>query len=386
MRGNRQNRKFPFRIPEKKLHWKDFLLLPGWIRMLAISTVTLLLLTAVFFMAGNYLYSPQKVARDYYEAMLAGDWNQMYDCCRFPEGQFLSRINFVNAMSYGTSGEKNTPEIKNYRMRRKETDESSGVSTYTVSYTLQGVSESQNSTVKIARGSRIMGPFYEWYIVPEDLYVENVEIAVPEDADFYLDCTRILDQYESEDSDASTGNGEKVYEIPCLFLGYHTARIHEKERTDYREIFYVKNNGHLEFLPELKLNDSTGKEIADLLEDAVQDFCDAGMKKESFSKIRSCFSSDAQVQKKAEETFEEFCQGVADENNTGLANLTITNIDTVVSNTDGQMKAEVTFSYTAERVEKRLFFFYRTVTESGTKKLELQIGSSGGEWKIESWN
>ena len=134
-----------------------------------------------------------------------------------------------------------------------------GVSTYTVSYTLQGVSESQNSTVKIARGSRIMGPFYEWYIVPEDLYVENVEIAVPEDADFYLDGTRILDQYESEDSDASTGNGEKVYEIPCLFLGYHTARIHEKERTDYREIFYVKNNGHLEFLPELKLNDSTGK-------------------------------------------------------------------------------------------------------------------------------
>ena len=50
------------------------------------------------------------------------------------------------------------------------------------------------------------------------------------------------------------------------------------------------------------------------------------------------------------------------------------------------MKAEVTLSYTAERVEKRLFFFYRTVTESGTKKLELQIGSSGREWKIESWN
>ena len=121
---------------------------------------------------------------------------------------------------------------------------------------------------------------------------------MPEDADFYLDGTRILDQYESEDSDASTGNGEKVYEIPCLFLGYHTARIHEKERTDYREIFYVKNNGHLEFLPELKLNDSTGKEIADLLEDAVQDFCDAGMKKESFSKIRSCFPATHRFRKR----------------------------------------------------------------------------------------
>ena len=130
--------------------------------MLAVSAVTLFLLTAIFFMAGNYLYSPQEVARDYYEAMLSGDWNRMYDCCRFPEAQFLSRKNFVNAMSYGTSEKEETPGIKNYRMRKKETDESSGTRTYTVNYTLQGVSEAQSDTVKIARGNQVMGPFYEW--------------------------------------------------------------------------------------------------------------------------------------------------------------------------------------------------------------------------------
>ena len=77
---------------------------------------------------------------------------------------------------------------------------------------------------------------------------------------------------------------------------------------------------------------------------------------------------------------------MADDENTGLVNLTVTNIDTTVSSTDGTMNAEVSISYTAEWVENRFFFFYQTVTESGTKTLDLQIGSSGGEWKIQSWS
>lgn len=387
MREEEQKKRRAFHF-SRKPQWSDFFLLPMWIRMLAVSAVTLFLLTAIFFMVGNYLYSPQKVARDYYEAMLSEDWNRMYDCCRFPEAQFLSRKNFVNAMSYGTSEEEETPGIKNYRMRKKETDESSGTRTYTVNYTLQGVSEAQSDTVKIARGNQVMGPFYEWYIVPADLYVEDVEITVPEGADLYLDSVRILEQYEkeAESQESISVGGETVYEIPYLFVGYHTVRIHEKERTDYREIFYVEDDTPLEFLPELKLNDSTGKDIADLVEDAVQDFCEAGMKKDSYSKIRNYFSGEDDVQEKAKQAFEEFCRGVADDENTGLVNLTVTNIDTTVSNTDGTMNAEVSISYAAERVESRFFFFYRTVTESGTKTLDLQIGSSGGEWKIQSWS
>ena len=118
----------------------------------------------------------------------------------------------------------------------------------------------------------------------------------------------------------------------------------------------------------------------------MQDFCEAGMKKDSYSKIRNYFSGEDDVQEKAKQAFEEFCRGVADDENTGLVNLTVTNIDTTVSNTDGTMNAEVSISYAAERVESRFFFFYRTVSESGTKTLDLQIGSRGGEWKIQSWS
>ncbi len=382
-----QKRFIPFRL-QRKPQWKDFFLFPAWLRMLAVSTVSLLLLTAVFFMTGHYLYSPQKVARDYYEAMLAQDWNRMYDCCRFPERQFLSRENFVNAMSYGVSG-GDTPAIKNYRMRRNKGSDAGEYSEYTVTYSLEGVSEVQSSTVKIARGSRVMGPFYEWYIVPEDLYTKNVEIAAPKKAEFYLDGVRISQLYEketAEESEEAGADGETVYEIPYMFLGYHTARIHEAERTDYREIFSVKDNRRREFLPELKLNDSTGKAIADMVEEAVQEFCAAGMKKDPYSKIRNYFSGDSAVQKKAEKDFAAFCGKVADDDNAGIVNLTVTNIDTTVSSADGKMKAAVSIAYTAECVESRFFFFHRTVTKSGTKNLELEIGNSKGEWRIEAWS
>jgi len=60
------------------------------------------------------MYGPAKNARAYYEAKLVGDWNRMYDCCVFPESSFLSKQNFVNAMSYRTNqdtDEQEMPEI-----------------------------------------------------------------------------------------------------------------------------------------------------------------------------------------------------------------------------------------------------------------------------------
>lgn len=361
----------------------NFMELPPWMKLLTVSVGILILLTAGFFLTGSYLYSPQKTARAYYEAKLAGDWNRMYDCCQFPEGKFLSRKNFVNAMSYEEQ-ELETPKIKSYRMKKTGTDGTTGNSIYSLTCTLEGISEVQKETVKIAKGEKVLGPFYEWYIVPEDLYVENAELAVPEDAQLYLDGLQITDQYEMKSEEDL--QGVAVYRIPYLFLGYHTIQIQEKGRDEYREIIRVKDNKRQEILPELKLNDANGKKIADLAEDAVQDFCEAGMKKQSFDRISKYFLNDTSVRKKAEKAFESFSKKVADEENTGLVRLAVTGIETSVSNSDGSMKAEVKVSYTAEKVEKKLFFFYRTVTESGSRKISLLMKNSQGEWKIQDWS
>ena len=86
----------------------------------------------------------------------------------------------------GTDGQE-TPEIKSFFMRRKQNLETGENRIYTVRYTLKGVSDSQEETLEIAAGDTVKWNFKEWYVVPKDSCVTDVEITVPADASFYLD-------------------------------------------------------------------------------------------------------------------------------------------------------------------------------------------------------
>ena len=83
-----------------KIRAAKFRDLPMSLRILIVNLSLFLILCAVFFMAGAYLYAPQAAGRNYVEACLAGDWNSAYDVCQFPDSTFLSRKNYVNAMTW----------------------------------------------------------------------------------------------------------------------------------------------------------------------------------------------------------------------------------------------------------------------------------------------
>ena len=58
-----------------KIRAAKFRDLPMSLRILIVNLSLFLILCAVFFMAGAYLYAPQAAGRNYMEACLAGDWN-----------------------------------------------------------------------------------------------------------------------------------------------------------------------------------------------------------------------------------------------------------------------------------------------------------------------
>ena len=204
-----------------KIRAAKFRDLPMSLRILIVNLSLFLILCAVFFMAGAYLYAPQAAGRNYVEACLAGDWNSVYDVCQFPDSTFLSRKNYVNAMTWkakqdGTDGQE-TPEIKSFFMRRKQNLETGENRIYTVRYTLKGMSDSQEETLEIAAGDTVKWNFKEWYVVPKDSCVTDVEITVPADASFYLDGVQVGKKYLKE-----TADNVSIYKIPYLFLGGHT--------------------------------------------------------------------------------------------------------------------------------------------------------------------
>ena len=367
-----------------KIRAAKFRDLPVSLRILIVNLSLFLILCAVFFMAGAYLYAPQAAGRNYVEACLAGDWNSAYDVCQFPDSTFLSRKNYVNAMTWkakqsGSEGQE-TPEIKSFFMRRKQSLETGENRIYTVRYTLKGVSDSQEETMEIAAGDIVKWNFKEWYVVPKDSYVTDVEITVPANASLYLDGVLVGKKYLKETADTVS-----VYKIPYLFIGGHTIELTEAKKDPYREIILVEDNSSMEFLPDLKLNDSTGKVIADRVEESLDKVFAAAVNGKAFSTIKDEFSADTAVQADAQEQYQQIRDAYLNsDTNTGITSVTISSISTTVTSVENQMKVETDVTATIEKRNRFLHFFRKTKTETITWKIESAVTLEKETWVMGS--
>lgn len=367
-----------------KIRAAKFRDLPMSLRILIVNLSLFLILCAVFFMAGAYLYAPQAAGRNYVEACLAGDWNSAYDVCQFPDSTFLSRKNYVNAMTWkakqdGTDGQE-TPEIKSFFMRRKRNPETGENRIYTVRYTLKGVSDSKEETMEIAAGDIVKWNFKEWYVVPKDSYVTDVEITVPANASLYLDGVQVGKKYLKETADTVS-----VYKIPYLFIGGHTIELTEAKKDPYREIILVEDNSSMEFLPDLKLNDSTGKVIADCVEESLDKVFAAAVNGKTFGTIKDEFSADTAVQADAKEQYQQIRDAYLNsDTNTGITSVTISSISTTVTSVENQMKVETDVNATIEKRNRFLHFFRKTKTETITWKIESAVTLEKETWVMGS--
>lgn len=367
-----------------KIRAAKFRDLPMSLRILIVNLSLFLILCAVFFMAGAYLYAPQAAGRNYVEACLAGDWNSAYDVCQFPDSTFLTRKNYVNAMTWkakqdGSDGQE-TPEIKSFFMRRKQSLETGGNRIYTVRYTLKGVSDSQEETMEIAAGDIVKWNFKEWYVVPKDSYVTDVEITVPANASLYLDGVQVGKKYLKETADTVS-----VYKIPYLFIGGHTIELTEAKKDPYREIILMEDNSSMEFLPDLKLNDSTGKVIADCVEELLDKVFAAAVNGKAFDTIKDEFSADTAVQADAKEQYQQIRDAYLNsDTNTGITSVTISSISTTVTSIENQMKIETDVTATIEKRTRFLHFFRKTKTETVTWKIESAVTLEKETWVMGS--
>lgn len=367
-----------------KIRAAKFRDLPMSLRILIVNLSLFLILCAVFFMAGAYLYAPQAAGRNYVEACLAGDWNSAYDVCQFPDSTFLSRKNYVNAMTWKAkqngSERQETPEIKSFFMRRKQSLETGENRIYTVRYTLKGVSDSQEETMEIAAGDIVKWNFKEWYVVPKDSYVTDVEITVPANASLYLDGVLVGKKYLKETADTVS-----VYKIPYLFIGGHTIELTEAKKDPYREIILVEDNSSMEFLPDLKLNDSTGKVIADRVEESLDKVFAAAVNGKAFGTIEDEFSADTAVQADAKEQYQQIRDAYLNsDTNTGITSVTISSISTTVTSVENQMKVETDVTATIEKRNRFLHFFRKTKTETITWKIESAVMLEKENWVMGS--
>ena len=234
--------------------------------------------------------------------------------------------------------------------------------------------------MEIAAGDIVKWNFKERYVVPKDGYVTNVEITVPANASLYLDGVQVGKKYLKETADTVS-----VYKIPYLFIGGHTIELTEAKKDPYREIILVEDNSSMEFLPDLKLNDSTGKVIADRVEESLDKVFAAAVNGKAFSTIKDEFSADTAVQADAQEQYQQIRDAYLNsDTNTGITSVTISSISTTVTSTENQMKIETDVTATIEKRTRFLHFFRKTKTETITWKIESAVMLEKETWVMGS--
>ena len=210
--------------------------------------------------------------------------------------------------------------------------------------------------------------------------VTDVEITVPADASFYLDGVQVGKKYLKE-----TADNVSIYKIPYLFLGGHTIELTEKQKDPYREIILVQDNSSMEFLPDLKLNYSTGKTIADRAEESLDKVFTAAAAGKAFSTIKNEFSADTAVQKNAKEQYQQLCDAYLNsDTNTGITSITVSSVSTTVTSESKQMKIETNVTAAIERRTRFLHFFRKTKTETITWKIESAVTLEKETWVMGS--
>lgn len=359
---------------KKESIFRKLLALPLLAKVLIGNALVLAVLVIFFFMAGVYMYSPAKAARAYYEATFSEEWNAVYDNCIFPDKTFLTRKNFVNAKTYQAEQSNSAkPEITSFSLRKK--GDLGDIEQYTVKYSLKGDENAYSPVLRIQKkGDPILGLFNNWYVLPEELYAENVKIGVPKDAVFILDGMEIGEEYET----ASSDNAISVYQIPYIFLGGHTLELQETGKKAYLEVIEVVDGSDLQFIPELKLNDNSGREICNRAEKAIAAVYEAAAENKDFKTVSGYFSKDAQ--KAAETAFKSFKSKFSTKKKKGIATVSITQIASAITNKNEVMSADIKISYTTEEVYKWMFFFYKTRTKTGSAELTAIPVREDGVW------
>ena len=141
----------------------------------------------------------------------------------------------------------------------------------------------------------------------------------------------------------------------------------------------------MEFLPDLKLNDSTGKTIADRAEESLDKVFTAAAAGKSFSTIKNEFSADTAVQKTAKEQYQQLCDAYLNsDTNTGITSITVSSVSTTVTNESNQMKIETNVAAAIERRTRFLHFFRKTKIETVTWKLESVVTLENEKWVMGS--
>lgn len=254
--------------------------------------LTIIAVIAVIF-GGAYYYvgtlvTPEKVAEDYFNALVELDAKKIYKFLQVEDTEFTTEEMFEKVIK-NTTNKDSKMEIVNYEVGSVKYDDLTKMTAkVTITYVEKDKDKSQTVDVKLAKGKDKKWLFYdEWLVVTTEYEVKNdVTVKVDKGATVKVEGVKLNKKYLDEESSSSYSD---YYKVPAMFGGKYKFNVKYKNGLETEELVNVASGGYYASLSASSLTKKTKAEINKQMAADVQLIYDSVIAKKTFDEIKSNF-------------------------------------------------------------------------------------------------
>ena len=283
--------------------------------IIGIVTVLAVLLGGGYYYLGT-LITPEKVAENYFNALMANDADKIYSFMSIEESKFTTKEMFKKVVK-NTTKDQPKVEVVNYEVGKPKYDDLTKMTTkVTITYVLKDVEKSQTMDIKLTKAKDAKWLLYDNWQVSTAAYTEakDFEIRVQPGSTVKIEGTKVDKKYLNEDLSSYSYD---VYVIPSMFTGKYKIGLSLPIGLETEDLVSVSTESY--YYPSISSSTLTKKSSAKLEKQVISDMqtiYDNAIAKTAFADIKSNFEFTDCDLGDLETTYNELVSDLAGASNT----------------------------------------------------------------------
>ena len=257
----------------------------------------------LYFVLGK-TFSPSKVAKDYFLAVMNNDEGKIYDFINIPKNEFTSEEMFEKV-----NDDENDLDLVNYEVINEEVSSDGLSAQVKISYTLEGRQMADTATIYLIKDKKNKFLIFpNWKISDgSSLVCEDYEIEIFKGASLKLEGVEVSKKYLKEEDDTYK------YVIPAIFKGDYDVEITLKNGLVMNGKVNIGNSSFK--VDDLNLNDKDIDELKSVIEKKINNLYEAAINSKKFDDIKKDYEYKDSDLSDLEEAYNKFVLFI---NNSGL--------------------------------------------------------------------
>lgn len=255
--------------------------------------VIVVLILIILYIIGNILTDPKRIAKEYFEANINYDADQLYSYLDIEKSEFTTKAVFEKIINRQKEEEKEEPEITNYKVTDTSISDSGLSMTVTITYTEKGKTGDSTAKILLTKDKKNKYFFFDnWKIANDTLETkEDFELTVLKDSTITLEGIEVDQKYIDQEKSTSTMD---VYVLPALFSMSYQMKIELPigiTLEDELDVNSYSNSETIHF-DEDHLTEEEKKKLTDQAKKDLSTFYQGIIDQKAFADIQSQFEGE----------------------------------------------------------------------------------------------